>query len=182
MPGYEMTEDEMKAKKYLVFTPRFYDDATYPTMTKFLDQVNRVAVNDNSYRPIMVYRFAETYLIAAEAALMKSSVDQTKANTYLHEVRKRANPAVTQVTATVDLVLKERRKELIGEGHRYYDLGRLGRTIDRNTSDNKLPGNSEYVTVDPWNRGGDQYQVILPISQSQRTANPAAVQNPGYPD
>ncbi|MDR2293201.1 MAG: RagB/SusD family nutrient uptake outer membrane protein [Prevotellaceae bacterium] len=130
----------------------------------------------------MIMRLSEIYLIAAEAALMKSSKDQTKADYYLNAVRQRANPNATTITATVDEVFKERRKEFIGEGHRYYDLGRLGLTINRSTPDNKLPADSEYKIVDPWNRGENQYQVILPMPQSQRTANPAALQNPGYPD
>jgi tetratricopeptide (TPR) repeat protein len=130
----------------------------------------------------MIMRLSEIYLIAAESALMKSSPDQNKADFYLNEIRKRANPAAVQITATVDEVLKERRKEFIGEGHRYYDSGRLGLTINRNTPDNKLPADSKYKIVDPWNAEGNQYQVILPIPQSQRTANPAAFQNPGYPD
>jgi hypothetical protein len=130
----------------------------------------------------MIMRLSEIYLIAAEAALMKSSADQGKADIYLHKIRERANPAATQITATVDEVLKERRKEFIGEGHRYYDLGRLGLTINRNTPDNRLPADSEYKIVDPWNTAEDQFQVILPLSQSERTSNPAALQNPGYID
>jgi hypothetical protein len=130
----------------------------------------------------MIMRLSEIYLIAAEAALMKSSPNQIKADAYLHAIRERANPAAVQITATVDEVLKERRKEFIGEGHRYYDLGRLGLIINRDTPDSQLPADSEYKTVDPWNRSGNQYQVVLPISQTQRKANPAALQNPGYPD
>ncbi len=130
----------------------------------------------------MVIRLSEVYLIAAEAALMKSSKNQGKADTYLHTIRKRANASATQLTATVDLVLKERRKELIGEGHRYYDLGRLGLMVDRSGSDNQIEMGNNYVIVDPWNRSGTQYQVILPLSSDQRTVNPAALQNPGYPD
>jgi tetratricopeptide (TPR) repeat protein len=130
----------------------------------------------------MIMRLSEIYLIAAEAALMKAAIDQSKADYYLHRIRERANPAATQITATVDDVLNERRKEFIGEGHRYYDLGRLGLTVDRNTPDNKLPAGSEYKVVDPWNRGENQFQVILPLSNYERTSNRAAFQNPGYPD
>ncbi|MDR1746960.1 MAG: RagB/SusD family nutrient uptake outer membrane protein [Tannerella sp.] len=130
----------------------------------------------------MIIRLSEIYLIAAEAALRKSSPDQSKADNYLHAIRERANPAAAKITATPELVLKEKRKELIGEGHRYYDLGRLGLSVNRDTPDSKLPANSDYKVVDPWNRSGDQYQVILPMSQSERLTNPAAKQNPGYPD
>lgn len=138
--------------------------------------------NSSSLNNPMIIRLSEVYLIAAEAALKKSPADHGKADEYLNAIRKRANPAATDVIATEELILKERRKELIGEGHRYYDLGRLGYTVDRSAADNKLPSGTKYLVVDPWNRGGDQHQVILPISQSQRSANPAALQNPGYAD
>ncbi|MDR0659995.1 MAG: RagB/SusD family nutrient uptake outer membrane protein [Prevotellaceae bacterium] len=127
----------------------------------------------------MIMRLTEIYLIAAEAALKKSTPDQAKANQYLNAIRLRANPALTNVTATEDLVLDERRKEFIGEGHRYFDLARLGKTIDR-TYDNSLPGTNAYKIVDPWNVSGTQHKVILPISNAQRLANPLADQNPGY--
>ncbi|MDR1552788.1 MAG: RagB/SusD family nutrient uptake outer membrane protein [Prevotellaceae bacterium] len=130
----------------------------------------------------MIMRLSEIYLIAAEAALMKSSPDQSKADDYLHKIRERANPSTAQITATVDDVLKERRKEFIGEGHRYFDLGRLGLTVNRDTPDNKLPASSEYKVVDPWNMQGNQFQVILPLSNYERSSNKAAFQNPGYPD
>lgn len=45
----------------------------------------------------------------------------------------RANP-VKEVTAaeyTLDRVLEERSKELIGEGHRFFDMLRNGKTIVR---------------------------------------------------
>jgi tetratricopeptide (TPR) repeat protein len=136
--------------------------------------------NDFKRNNPMIMRLSEVYLIAAEAALMKSSVNQAKADNYLNAIRKRANPSATSITATVAEILKERRKEFIGEGHRYYDLGRLGLTINRDTPDSQLPAGSAYKVVDTWNLGGNQYQVILPMSESQRTANPAAFQNPGY--
>ena len=68
---------------------------------------------------------------AAEAALKKSSADQASANKYLNAIIKRAIPSASDVTATEALVLKERRKELVMEGHRFYDIMRLGITVTR---------------------------------------------------
>ena len=137
-----------------------------------------VPSNPNMHNPVLL-RLSEVYLIASEAAIMKSSTDQGKANQYLNAIRKRANPNASTITATVDEVLKERRKEFAGEGHRFFDLSRLGRTIDRSAPDNVLPVNNEYMVVNPWDKV-KFYKVVLPISSTERGANPLAEQNPGY--
>ncbi|NDV77374.1 RagB/SusD family nutrient uptake outer membrane protein [Dysgonomonas sp. 511] len=66
-----------------------------------------------------VIRLSDMYLIVAEAG---SRTGKSDASTYLNAIRKRANPEATDVTATLDLVMKERRKELFGEGHRFFDI------------------------------------------------------------
>ena len=57
------------------------------------------------YRLIMhaLLRLSDIYLIAAEAALKKSTSNQNKADFYLNKIRKRA---------VSELTLKKRRKEL----------------------------------------------------------------------
>lgn len=127
-----------------------------------------------------VIRLSEVYLIAAEAALMKSPVDQGKSDLYLDAIRKRANPASLTITATVDDILKERRKEFIGEGHRFFDLSRLGRTIDRSGADHaQFISIKKFRNVKTWDEV-EYYQTVLPLSNSERIANPEAAQNPGY--
>lgn len=69
-------------------------------------------------------RLAEVYLIASELAL---GTDNTKALTYLNEVRTRAmgKPAALS-SINLDAIYHERRVELNGEGHRKWDLLRRG--------------------------------------------------------
>ena len=136
--------------------------------------------NYGLHNPVLI-RLSEVYLIAAEAALMKPGREQSKADSYLDAIRRRANPDIPSITATVDEVLKERRKELAGEGHRFFDLSRLGRTIDRSAPDNVLPINNDYKVINPWDQVSF-FRVVLPMSSTQRTANPEAAQNPGYSD
>lgn len=127
-------------------------------------------------------RLSEVYLIAAEAALMKSSKDQTKADMYLDAIRRRANPSASQITATVDEILTERRKEFIGEGHRFFDLSRLGKQIDRTGTDHMVDALlGQYQLVDTWDPVSFPH-IVLPIAATQRAANPACEQNPGYVD
>ncbi len=82
---------------------------------------------------VPVIRLSEVYLIAAEAAVKEG--EKGNAIKYLKPIVERGNPSNTVLEADVDLdrVLEERRKELIGEGHRFFDLIRNKRDIVRGT-------------------------------------------------
>ena len=122
-----------------------------------------------------IFRLAEAYLIAAEAALKISK--QSDANTYLDAIRKRANPENPTITCTLDEVLKERRKELIGEGHRFFDLMRLGRKVER-------VGGFHFAHTDgcPESFDWSYYKIVLPINSATRLIYKKCEQNPGYTD
>ncbi|WP_372773884.1 RagB/SusD family nutrient uptake outer membrane protein [Mangrovibacterium sp.] len=88
--------------------------------------------NPNNYRAI---RYADVLLMAAEAHNRKSSPNDSKAQGYLNQVRERAfgdsdhNITLTG-TALTDAIYHERRVELMGEGHRFFDLVRTGEAAD----------------------------------------------------
>ncbi len=119
--------------------------------------------NPNNYRAI---RFADVLLMAAEA-FNRSGIDDTKAQLYLNRVRERAfgdtshNVTVTG-TALTDAIYHERRVELVGEGHHFFDLVRTGRG-------NQIPGfTSNKNELFP-----------IPIEEIQ-FSNGNWQQNPGY--
>lgn len=140
-------------------------------INKYPGRAGAIAVNN-----IRVIRLSDVYLMAAEAALRKSSIDQTTADNCLNDIVKRANPNAPKVTATIDLILKERRKELVMEGHRLHDILRLGLSVIRTGGDHFL-NKVDLVTV-TW----DDYRSIMPIPQAEIDANPNIrdQQNPGY--
>jgi hypothetical protein len=82
--------------------------------------------NPNNYRSI---RYADVLLMAAEANNKKSAADVTKAQLYLNRVRSRAGLANLTLTgeALTNAIYKERRVELAGEGHRFFDLVRTNK-------------------------------------------------------
>ena len=124
-------------------------------------------------------RLSEAYLNAAEAAVKLG--DKATAAAYLTPIVERANPArtVEESTLTLDDVLTERRKELVGEGHRMYDVMRNGGTVKRvqltDKAISKTKHDTKYMEYD-WNF----YQIVLPIPKGEMNANPNMVQNPGY--
>lgn len=122
---------------------------------------------------VTVFRLSEAYLIAAEAAIKKS--DPTNAATYLNAIVERANPAATvaQGEVNLDRILTERRKELVAEGHRFFDLIRNKRDIVRSNSSRVFDNNTPLLIK--W----DYYMVIFPIPQNELNINPLT-QNDGY--
>lgn len=87
-------------------------------------------------RDIYLARLAETYLIAAEAAV--GTKDNAKALTYINAVRNRAANGASEPglapysgTVTIDDVLTERALELFGEAPRWNDLTRTGKLAEK---------------------------------------------------
>ena len=83
--------------------------------------------NPNNYRSI---RYADILLMAAEA-LNRGGIDDEQARIYLNQVRRRAfgdtnHDISASGDALKDFIWLERRLELVGEGHRFFDLVRTG--------------------------------------------------------
>ncbi|WP_162126389.1 RagB/SusD family nutrient uptake outer membrane protein [Flavobacterium phycosphaerae] len=88
--------------------------------------------NPNNYRAI---RYADVLLMAAEAN-NRGGIDDAKARFYLNQVRRRAfgdtnHDISSSGGALTDFILEERRLELMGEGHRFFDLVRTGRAAQK---------------------------------------------------
>ncbi|MFZ0598269.1 MAG: RagB/SusD family nutrient uptake outer membrane protein [Flavobacterium sp.] len=120
--------------------------------------------NPNNYRAI---RYADVLLMAAEA-YNRGAIDDTKARTYLNQVRRRAfgdtnHDIAASGAALTDFILAERRVELFGEGHRFFDLVRTGKAVG------KIPGFT----------ANKNELFPLPIEEIQ-FANGNWQQNPGY--
>lgn len=127
-------------------------------------------------------RVSEVYLNAAEAAI--KSAKPAKAAEYLNKIVVRANPEATPLTTgsvTLNRILDERRLELVGEGHRFFDLMRNNLKVVRYTSSKDMGRHSSLI---PESQQFDNsyYRAILPIPINEVNANAeiAKQQNPGY--
>lgn len=136
MPGKDVSNAAVAAAPYLLIPPRSYNIRLSPAMFKYFD-TKRADLNYPSIRPVIVYRLAETYLIAAEALLMDGQA--AAALPYVNAVRQRAafptgNAEAMKAKAsdlTLDFLLDERSRELCGENMRWWDLVRTGKLVDR---------------------------------------------------
>jgi len=188
-----VTPAERAAFKGVIFEPEHlpgvtvpYTTAFYPGMRKW-DDSTRADMNDYSDRPYILFRFADLYLIAAEAAFKGGGTLQQAAD-MINVLRTRASlkanqtpaqyaaaVAAQQITAaqvTLDFILDERSREFFGEDTRWWDLARTKSLVAR---------------VQAWNfegaAGVQAFNMLRPIPQTQIslvTEGPPFPQNPGY--
>lgn len=182
MPGHDVTDAEIASKKYLLVPPRNYFEKLYPSLNKFADAL-RPDNQASGVRPFIAFRLAETYLIEAEALMMQGNkqgaadiinvVRMRAARPGATDAETQANRDAMKATAadmTIDFVLDERARELVGEQLRWFDLTRTHKLLERVILHNKdARGN-----IKP-------YHVLRPIPQDQidRSSTPFP-QNEGY--
>lgn len=179
----EWTPDEINRANYAVWTPSRQNERVYPTLMKY-DDPERADVQDmRGSRDILIFRLAETHLIAAEALLMDGR--QAEAAEHVNIVRRRAalkgaTEAETQANKTamnitpaeldIDFILDERSRELLGELMRWFDLVRTGKLIERVKKYNPDAANN----IQP-------FHVLRPIPQEQIDRTDSEFpQNEGY--
>ncbi len=181
IPGFEMPLAERAKKTYQVLTPSLYTAALFPTLQKFLDPLRPDRTYTQGSRDYLAFRLAETYLILAEAQFKLGKT--TEAAAALNAVRVRAaNPGkaaamtITPADVTMDFIMEERARELVGEQTRWLDLKRWGNLVER---------------VQKYNTDGaanvKAIHLMRPIPQTQidrteKDANGVSMfgQNPGY--
>jgi hypothetical protein len=128
---------------------------------------------------IKLMRISEAYLNAAEAStFLTDAVSKEQGLEYYNAIHTRAG-LEAKTAITLDDVLQERRFEFFGEGHRYFDLLRHGKTIVRSGEGHLSEVNAgrNNVSID-WNN----YLIALPVPRGEINANPniRQDQNPGW--
>ncbi len=176
MPGFEMSMADRAKKKYQVLVPSAYNEALFPTITKFFDTKRPDLTYEAGSRDYFVFRLADVYLMLAEAQLKAGNVSEaTKA---INVVRARAGfpgrkdaMLITDAEMTFDFLMDERARELAGEQTRWLDLKRWGNLVERVKKFNPQAA----VNV-------KDIHNLRPIPQTQidRSNLGVFVQNPGY--
>jgi len=151
-----------------------FTTTTAPTTTYYYANKYKVASLSSTIAvteyPI-VMRFAEQYLIRAEARAQQNNLSGAVAD--INIIRSRASLANTTAASQSDIldaVAHERRVELFSEwGHRWFDLKRT----------NKLDAVMSVVTPQ---KGGSwsSFEQLMPIPPDDIRADANLKQNPGY--
>lgn len=118
---------------------------------------------------IPMIRESEMYLIQAESRARQNN--DAGAQTAINVLRTNRGLAATSLTgqALIDLIMNERRVELAFEGHRFYDLKRLGLPIPKTAASG--------VSTIPAN----DFRMLQQIDVQQITLSKGKlIQNPGY--
>ncbi len=101
----------------------------FPALVKFFARISPVE-DTGGFKDRMKFRLAETYLLLAEAYLGQNE-PQLAANA-VNEVRRRAGaPDLSATQMTMDELLDERIRELVGEESRRFTLVRTNTLIER---------------------------------------------------
>ncbi|QLE01889.1 RagB/SusD family nutrient uptake outer membrane protein [Galbibacter sp. BG1] len=140
----------------------YYDNGRIVFVDKYGSDPNFVSGN------AILIKLSEIYLIKAEAQARQNPTNLTPAIETLNVVRTRSLPEMP-ITASdapnydafVDALLEERARELAFEGHRWFDIVRLGRAEDI--------------------LGIESFRTVYPIPQSEVAISKGVIaQNPGY--
>ncbi len=139
-------------------------------LSKYLAKAAAMA-NPDGVVNFKALRTGEMYLIRAEA-YARSGQDALGSNDLNNLRAARISGYIPSAMTGANLlnnIASERRKELVGEGHRFFDLKRTTRTVSRVSC-------SAFCTLGPTGRAW-----TWPIPQPEIDANPAILpQNPGY--
>ena len=126
-----------------------------------------------------VIRFADVLLMGAELHLLDGNT--TAAQQYYNRVRIRAfgpghtPPVLTTDNAGLELIYTERRLELAGEGHRYWDVLRRGIVFANEELTDTESDYPYYIEFNTETKG------LLPIpAQEIQISNFSLIQNQGY--
>lgn len=180
-----LLDDNADSRKDATFIRLYTDDnggAGYPTyneskyfgsiFNKFLGKVDgtvRVFEND-----VPLYRYADVVLLLAEAKNLlgedpSAEINQIRERAYGDNYDAAIHGYVNgNQTANTNAILNERYKEFIGEGKRWWDLRRAG--------------NSYVIDNIRFLNAGDEYKLLLPITQDMIGRNPLLTQTSGYPN
>ena len=174
--AYEASHPGVTYHPYGSYVPSENPNFDYETIpVKKFDDPSAPFGEKTSTRDIILARLGETYLIAAEAYLQ--SGDPATALMRLNEVRRRAGAELAEQTdLDIDYILDERARELLGEYHRWFDLKRTGKLVERASAYHFL------IEEDNFNGANGELKILRPIPQSaiDLNQNRDFQQNPAY--
>ena len=179
IPGPQLedawSQERQARTPYLVYTSDEYTERKFPSLSKWLDPTRPNRQHEPGQRDMILMRLGDAYLLRAEARLQQGDTDGAAEDINVIRMRGAVDgeeEAMMIEAADVNLafLLDERGRELLGEGHRWFDLTRTMTLVDRVRMYNEEGGPNI-----------QEYHVVRPIPQNQidRTLG-GYPQNTGY--
>lgn len=168
------------------FTKSQYISACHPSCLKYYDRwTNTDDPNrKSSFKDLVIYRLAETYLMCAEAYFHLEGGSSTKALEYYNKTWERAGNEHFAGPLTLDIILEECARELHFEGVRYGQLKRLGLLEERvklHAGDSKSDDpNLASDYIQPRKNFRSERDWRWPIPQAELDLMPGFGQNEGW--
>jgi hypothetical protein len=185
---------DMRNSRYNIRREYYYNDpskpATYGKIVPYVgfDTIYRIPPSTTKwnhfdpldefgfamFKDIILMRLGETYLLLAEAQFKQGKVAEAAAT--LNILRARSNAAaINAADVTLNFILDERARELLGEENRRMTLMRTGTLVERANRLNSISPVNQMT-------GLTTKHLLMPIPQSEIDLNKDAVleQNPGY--
>lgn len=181
-------------EKKIIFTKNTCPPFSH--VMKYVDFTNEgesFDVGDSPFN-LIIYRYADVVLMKAEVECELNGPTE-KALSYLNEIRKRAGETSYSYTGEEghlllccqselrEAIRKERALELVGEGHRFYDLKRWGTEYAMNQL--RLSREVHIEGTEPCYKPEDldnikEYRLLWPIPENEMKGNKLMKQNTGY--
>lgn len=135
-PGFEMPASERATRRYQVLTPSMYTERVFPALRKHIDGARADLTQFEGTRDYIAFRLADTWLMLAEAQFKQGKIaDATES---INKVRVRAAwpgkadaMRITTADMSMEMIIEERARELLGEQTRWFDLKRWGLLVER---------------------------------------------------
>jgi starch-binding outer membrane protein, SusD/RagB family len=186
-PIIDLFTDKVNDVRYSVYIASRNTGASSPVVTDPASTITRKIVNKftgkgtNTDNVVnwKAFRTGEMYLIRAEARAMQTGKEALALADYNALRTARINNYVPEVlagTALTNAIFAERRRELFAEGHRWFDLKRTTRVVNRTD----FNGKAASVQTTPLPATSRVW--VFPIPQPEIDANPnmAGQQSPGW--
>jgi hypothetical protein len=176
---YDAFEEGDRRREVTFMTDIEGDPLDDPYIRKYWDEIGEPR-GGNTEADFPLIRYSDVLLMYAEALNELNGGPNAEAYDAINQVRRRARfdgtedqPVLEDLSGLTqdefrDAVLLERRKELVAEGHRWFDLVRTGKLFEL------VPLAKEGVTPQPFN-------VLFPLPQEEVDLNQNLLpQNEGY--
>lgn len=172
---YDTAVDVRAKTNFLLYYTALGIPGNRPYLRKYMDST-KVPVNIRDWGiNFMAIRYTDVLMLKAECILQGAAGGtQAEVDSIVNLVRTRAKIAPVS-GVTLEQLYQERRRELVGEGSRWFDLQRSGTLVT--TMNNWIKTDDDLKQIEPVVKEF----VLYPVPQSQLDVRPGLyIQNQGY--